>query len=192
MQKLFLTFLLPFQILKAEIIWLLFGMRGLGNYIKKLNDPSNLLRYLGVKIGKGTLIYPGLIINCGHRKNFKLLTIGKHARILWDVIIDLDDQVLIGDYAHVGARSSIITHYSLGKTPLGKTEYPPEYGTVIIGKGVAIAWDCTLLHNTNIGEHTIIASRSVIKGEIPPFCVFGGNPSRAIKKIIPKNVEDFR
>ena len=192
MQKLFLLFLLPFQIIKAEFILLFFGMRGLGNYIRTLSDPVNLLKYLGVKIGKGTLIYPGIVINCGNRMNFKLLSIGKQARILCDVIIDLNANVFIDDYAHVGARSSIITHYSLGKTPLGKSEYPPEDGHVIINKGVAIAWDCTILHNTVIGAHTIIASRSVIKGEIPDFCVFGGNPSRAIKKIIPRNMEDFK
>jgi acetyltransferase-like isoleucine patch superfamily enzyme len=180
------------HIVQAEIIYFLFGQWALSNYIRKLSNPALLLKYLGVKIGAGTIIWPGITINCENRKKYKHLIIGNHARILWDVIIDLNDDVIIEDYAHVGARSSIITHYSLGDTPLGKTEYPEEKGSIIIGKGSAIAWNCIILHESKIGEHTIISVGSVVKGEVPSFCVFGGNPGRPIKQIIPQNMEDFK
>ena len=171
------------QVIKVELLYLFLGQRAVSNYIRKVNQPMFLLKYLGVKIGKGTNIWPGLTINCEKRSKYKLLKIGKEVRILWDVIIDLNDEIIIEDYVHVGANNSLITHYSLGNTPLGKSEYPTEYGNIKIKTGVALAWDCTILYNSIIGEHTVISPRSVIKGEVPSFCVFGGNPSRPIKKI---------
>lgn len=179
------------QIIKAELILLFFGQMALNNYIRKLTSPTFLLKYLGVKIGEDSLIYPGITINCADRKKYKYLKIGNHVRILWDVIIDLNDDVIIEDYVHIGAQSCIITHFHLGKTPLGKTEYPYVRGKVKICKGTAVGWKCIVLRDTKIGEHSIISVGSIVKGQIPSFCVFAGNPGRPIKKIKPKNVKDF-
>ena len=180
------------QIIKAELIYFMFGQRALSNYIRKIDNPLYLLKYLGVQIGKDTNIWPGITLNCENRKKYKLLKIGKSVRILWDVIIDLNDEIDIGDYTHIGTRSILITHFNLGKSPLGKTEYPYIEGPIKIGKGSVISWGTTVLHDTEIGEHTIISSGSIINGKIPSFCVFGGNPGRPIKKITPQNPEDFK
>lgn len=180
-----------FQIIIVELTYLFFGQQALSNYIRKLSTPARILKYLGVKIGKGTLIYPGLTINCENRSKYKHLSIGKDVRVLWDVIIDLNDDVIIEDYAHIGTRSILVTHFNLGKSPLGITEYPYEKGKIKVGKGSVIAWGSTVLHDSEIGDHTIISSGSTIKGNVPSFCVFGGNPARPIKKIEPKNKIDF-
>lgn len=180
-----------FQILIVEFIYLFWGQQALSNYVRKLSSPGRILKYLGVKIGKGTLIYPGLTINCENRKKYKHLKVGANVRILWDVIIDLNDDVIIDDYAHIGTRSILVTHFNLGKSPLGITEYPYEKGKIKIGRGSVVAWGSTILHDSDIGEHTIISSGSTIKGSIPSFCVFGGNPARPIKKIEPENKNEF-
>jgi acetyltransferase-like isoleucine patch superfamily enzyme len=179
------------QVLVAETIYFIFGQQALSNYIRKLTSPARILQYYGVQIGAGTLIYPGITINCANRKKFKHLIIGKHVRILWDVIIDLNDDVIIEDYAHIGTRSILVTHFNLGKSPLGITEYPYEKGKIKVGNGSVVSWGSTVLHDSEIGEHTIISSGSTIKGNVPSFCVFGGNPARPIKKIEPKNVSEF-
>ena len=119
-----------FQILIVEIIYFLFGQQALSNYIRKLSSPTRILRYLGVRIGKGTLIYSGLTINCANRKKYRHLIIGKQVRILWDVVIDLNDDIIIEDYVHIGTRSILVTHFNLGKSPLGITEYPYEKGKI--------------------------------------------------------------
>ncbi len=180
------------QIIKAEFISLFFGQMALNNYIRSLSSPVFLLKYLGAKIGEDAGIWPGITINCENREKYKHLIIGKHVRILWDVIIDLNDDVIIEDYVHIGSRSCIITHFNLGKTPLGKTEYPYARGKVRICKGAAVGWRCIILRDTEIGEHSIISVGSTVKGKVPSFCVFGGNFGRPIKRIVPKNMEDFK
>jgi len=180
-----------FQIIVVELTYLFLGQQALSNYIRKLSSPARILRYLGVKIGKGTLIYPGLIINCENRKKYIHLKVGANVRILWDVIIDLNDDVIIEDYAHIGTRSILVTHFNLGKSPLGITDYPYEKGKIKIGRGSVVAWGSTVLHDSDIGENSIISAGSTIKGEIPSFCVYGGNPARPMKKIEPKNIDDF-
>lgn len=187
-----LLFAVPLQIIYAELVYIIRGQLALNNYIRRLSNPKYILKYLGAKIGKDTVIWPGITINIDSRKNFKFLEIGDHVRILWDVIIDINDKVIIKDYAHVGARSSIITHYDLGKTPLGITEYPYESKPVTIGEGVAIAWNCIILHGSNIGNHSIIAVGSVLTGDVPELCVVAGNPARPVKKINPRNPEEFK
>lgn len=179
------------HIVQAEIIYFLFGQRALSNYIRKLSNPALLLKYLGVKIGKGTNIWPGITINCESRSKYKHLRIGREARILWDVIIDLNDDVIIEDYAHIGTRSILVTHFHLGKSPLGITEYPYVKGKIRIGKGSVVSWGSTVLHDSNIGEHSILSAGSTLKGDMPSFSIFGGNPARPIKKIEPKNKKEF-
>ena len=180
-----------FQIIKVELLYLFLGQWAVSNYIRKVNHPMFILKYLGVKIGENTNIWPGLTINCENRKKYKLLKIGKHVRILWDVIIDLNDEIEIADYVHVGTRSILITHFNLGKSPLGISEYPYKKGTIKIGKGSVISWGTTILHSTDVGEHTIISAGSTLNGNVPSFCIFGGNPARPIKKIVPKNPNEF-
>lgn len=192
MRKAISRFMKLSQIIKAEFIYLFNGQTALNNYIRKLTSPILLLKYLGAKIGEDSNIWPGIIINCENRRKYKHLIIGNHVKILWDVIIDLNDDVIIEDYVHLGARSILITHFNLGKSPLGKTEYPYVKGGIKVCEGSIVSWGSVVLHNTVIGKHTIISAGSVAKGEIPSFCVFGGNPGRPIKKIIPKNVDDFK
>lgn len=180
------------QIIKAELISLFFGQMALNNYIRSLNSPTFLLKYLGVKIGEDSSFWPGITINCADRKKYKYLKIGNHVRILWDVIIDLNDDVIIEDYVHIGARACIFTHQNLGKTPLGKTEYPYIKEKVRACKGSVVGWGSIVFQGTVIGEHALISPGSMVNGEVPSFCVYGGNPGRPIKKIIPKNIEDFK
>ena len=180
-----------FTIIKAEIILFLFGQMALNNFIRSIYNPVPVLKYLGVEIGIDTFIWPGITINCENREKYKLLKIGNHVRILWDVIVDLNATIFIEDYVHIGARSSLITHYSLGKTPLGKTEYPETHASVKILKGSAIAWNCTVLQGSTINQHSIISVGSVVMSDIPAFSVSMGNPARPIKRIIPKNRKDF-
>lgn len=193
MRLIFLCFLILAQIIKAELIFFFLGQMALNNYIKKLTNPVPLLKHLGVEIGEDTTIWPGFTINSGYGRNdYKHLKIGNHVRILWDVIIDLNDEVIIEDYVHIGAKSCLITHLHLGKTPLGISEYPYQKGRIIVKKGSVVLWNSIVLHDTIVNEHTMISAGSLISGVIPSFCVFGGNPARPMKKIVPKNPEDFK
>lgn len=52
---------------------------------------------------------------------------------------------------------------------------------IIIGNHVWIGQDATLLYNTDIGDGSIVGTKSLVKGKFPNNCVIGGNPARLLK-----------
>lgn len=58
----------------------------------------------------------------------------------------------------------------------------PRKGDIVIGNDVWIGRECVIMPGTRIGDGAIVAARSVVTGEIPPYTVFGGNPARFRKR----------
>jgi len=53
--------------------------------------------------------------------------------------------------------------------------------TVVIGKNVWLGSRVMVLAGSGVGDHSVIAAGSVVRGEIPPRCVAAGNPAKVIK-----------
>ena len=62
----------------------------------------------------------------------------------------------------------------------GKT-YPTK-GDTIIGNDVWIGYKAMIMAGVTIGDGAIIASRSVVTKDVPPYSIVGGNPAKEIKK----------
>lgn len=52
---------------------------------------------------------------------------------------------------------------------------------IIIGNHVWIGQDATVLYNTDIGDGSIIGTKSLVKNKFPNNCVIGGNPAKLLK-----------
>ena len=63
-----------------------------------------------------------------------------------------------------------------------KIEDLPNKGDTIIGNDVWIGYDSLIMPGVKIGDGAIIASRSVVVGNIEPYSIVGGNPARLIRK----------
>lgn len=61
-------------------------------------------------------------------------------------------------------------------------EQLPRKGDTVIGNDVWIGRECVIMPGVKIGDGAIVAARSVVTGDIPPYTVFGGNPARFIKQ----------
>ena len=66
------------------------------------------------------------------------------------------------------------------KTPAHLSQLPRK-GDIVVGNDVWFGRECLILPGTTIGDGTIIAARSVVAGEVPPYTVAGGNPARPIR-----------
>lgn len=62
----------------------------------------------------------------------------------------------------------------------GKT-YPTK-GDTIVGNDVWIGHKVTIMPGVKIGDGAIIATRSVVTKDVPPYSVVGGNPAKELKK----------
>ncbi|MBJ8029045.1 Vat family streptogramin A O-acetyltransferase [Bacillus cereus group sp. N21] len=64
----------------------------------------------------------------------------------------------------------------------------PFKGDTVIGNDVWIGMDATIMPGVKIGDGAIIATKSVVTKDIPPYTIAGGNPAIEIKKRFPDEI----
>lgn len=58
----------------------------------------------------------------------------------------------------------------------------PRKGDTVIGNDVWLGRECVILPGVRIGDGAIVAARSVVSRDVPPYTVAAGNPARAVKR----------
>jgi virginiamycin A acetyltransferase len=58
----------------------------------------------------------------------------------------------------------------------------PYKGDTAIGNDVWIGYDALIMPGVTIGDGAIIAARSVIAADVPPYAIVGGNPARVVRQ----------
>jgi virginiamycin A acetyltransferase len=58
----------------------------------------------------------------------------------------------------------------------------PYKGDTVIGNDVWIGYDALIMAGVTIGDGAIIASRSVVAADVPPYAIVGGNPAQVIRR----------
>lgn len=66
----------------------------------------------------------------------------------------------------------------------------PFKGDTVVGNDVWIGYDALLMPGVNVGDGAIIAARSVVVEDVPPYTIVGGNPARPIRRRFPDEVVD--
>lgn len=60
----------------------------------------------------------------------------------------------------------------------------PKSGEIIIGPGVWIGSNSTILQDVNIGENSVIAANTLVNTNVPPNCIFAGYPGKKICNLL--------
>lgn len=108
-----------------------------------------------------------------------------------DVSIRVEVCVIIGDNVTIGAETIISDSNAHSLNYLNR-RLERQHGDksdisrapVIIEDDVFIGARCIIGKGITIGARSIIAAGSVVKDDIPPDEIWGGNPARFIKKIV--------
>jgi len=58
----------------------------------------------------------------------------------------------------------------------------PYKGDTVIGNDVWIGYDALIMPGVKIGDGAIIAARSVVAVDVPPYAIVGGNPARVVRE----------
>lgn len=105
------------------------------------------------------------------------LTIGRYCSIADDVTI-----LLGGNH-----RTDWVTTYPFSAIPevwpeaKEITGHPQSKGGVVIGNDVWIGFGSTILSGVKIGDGAVIAAKSVVTKDVPPYSIVGGLPAKVIK-----------
>ena len=137
----------------------------------------SLLRFMGAKIGKGVVIYPGVWITPGRN-----LVIKDHVDLAKDVLITTTGGVEIGERTLIGYRTQIISSdHTI--PPIGEP-FPisgDNHKKIVIGKDVWIAANCLITAGVSIGDGAVIGGGSVVTKDVPQNAIVGGVPAKIIK-----------
>ncbi len=58
----------------------------------------------------------------------------------------------------------------------------PCKGDTVIGNDVWIGYDALIMAGVTIGDGAIVAARSVVTADVPPYAIVGGNPAQMIRR----------
>jgi acetyltransferase-like isoleucine patch superfamily enzyme len=146
-----------------------------------------------VHIGVGTIIGPHVTISAGMAPGQRCLTdpvvrigdrclIGRGSGIVGHLSIEIEDDVWTGHHVYVTDQNHA---YEDLARPIS-VQWMPER-PVRIGAGSWLGHGTVVLPGTTIGRHVVIGANSVVRGEIPDFCVAAGNPAVVVRRLHPED-----
>ena len=129
------------------------------------------------KIGESVSIGPGVSIVV---KDNAKLSIGDKCFFTSNMYIEVLNKLQIGNDVGIAWGVSIIDKNQHSPIYNGQKEFINS--NVKIGNHVWIGCNATILPGTVIGNNSIVAANSVVKGEFRDNCLIGGNPAKIIRE----------
>lgn len=103
--------------------------------------------------------------------------IGPHSKV--------PDDIVIGDYVMMAPHCTILSYnHNFNNIQVPMCEQGRTKKSTIIEDDVWIGQDVLFTPGRHVSKGSIIAARSVLTKDFPPFSVVGGNPSKVIKSRI--------
>jgi len=107
------------------------------------------------------------------------LLVGDRVFINQGAVIHADVSVTIGSHVLVGDGVAVCdTDFHEVEPGAGVRRAP-----IVVGDGVWLARSVLVLPGAQIGEGTVVAAGSVVRGELPPWVVAAGTPARPVRDI---------
>ena len=167
-----------------------FGAFGEGSLI--CFPPTALLNERYIHIGAGTILGPRVTLSAGMAVGQICPTdavvrigdrclIGHGSGIVGHLSIDIGDDVWTGHHVYITDQN----HGYEDLTRPISVQLQPER-PVRIGAGSWLGHGAVVLPGATIGRHVVIGANSVVRGEIPDYCVAAGSPARVIRHLAPR------
>ena len=110
----------------------------------------------------------------------------------------IGDRLIIGRFCQIAAETKFIMNggnhsldglstypfYIFGGDWAGRVDGesdPNVRGDTLVGNDVWIGYDALIMPGVTIGDGAVIATRSVVTKDVPPYAVVAGNPAQVVK-----------
>jgi serine acetyltransferase len=151
--------------------------------------PAAIVNERYIHVGAHTLIGPHVTLSAGIVPGQVCLTdpvvrigdrclIGRASGIVGHLSIEIGDDVWTGHHVYITDQNHGYVDRDLPISAQAMPERPVHIGARSwLGHGTVV------LPGTTIGRHVVIGANSVVRGEIPSYCVAAGNPARVVRAI---------
>ena len=106
--------------------------------------------------------------------------IGRGSHIVAHQRIDIGDDVFTGPYVYITDQNH---GYADPDVPIGRQW--PANAPVSIGAGSWLGAGSIVLPGSCIGRHVVVGAGSVVRGQVPDYCVVAGVPARVLRSYAP-------
>jgi acetyltransferase-like isoleucine patch superfamily enzyme len=124
-----------------------------------------VVSYAGVEYTPIILIGDGTWIG----KNCSIAAIGR---------VQIGKDVLFAGHVHITDHSH---GFEIPNVPIVKQKLITK-GPVVIDDQCWLGFSCEILSGVHIGRHSVIAARSVVTKDVPPYSIVAGNPAKVVKQ----------
>jgi len=132
-----------------------------------------------ISIGK-RFVVRGRVARCEIAAKYEAqILIGDRVFINQGAVIAATESIEIGDDTLIGDFSAIYDSNYHQLEP-GHVDKPRP---VSIGRNVWLGSGVLVLPGSEIGDHTVEAARSVVRGTLPPRVLAAGNPAKVIREL---------
>jgi acetyltransferase-like isoleucine patch superfamily enzyme len=141
------------------------------------------LRLLGATVGRHVVLHDVQFFNC-YRRGFAGLHIGDNCFLGNQCLLDLADEIYLGDHVTLAERVVVLTHRNVGYSdhPLQK-HFPPMSAPVRFESGCFVGACATVLGGVTVGSCAFIGAGSVVTKKVPPNHVVAGVPAKTLRVI---------
>jgi acetyltransferase-like isoleucine patch superfamily enzyme len=166
-----------------------FGSFGAGSVI--CFPAAAILNERYIHIGAGTLIGPDATLSAGMAPGQICVSdtivrigdrclFGRGSGVVGHLSIEIGDDVWTGHHVYITDQNH---GYEDLERPIAVQQMPER--PVRIGAGSWLGHGTVVLPGATIGRHVVIGANSVVRGEIPDFCIAAGNPATVIRLLQP-------
>jgi acetyltransferase-like isoleucine patch superfamily enzyme len=132
-----------------------------------------------VQIG-GRLAVRGRIARCeiGAAPNARL-EIGERVFINQGATIVARHSIEVGDDTQIGDFAAVYDSNYHRVDPY----HPVQSAAVVIGANVWLGRGVVVLPGSHVGDHTVVAAGSIVRGDLPPRVLAAGNPAQVVREL---------
>ena len=151
--------------------------------------PAAIVNERYIRIGTHTLIGPHVTLSAGMVPDQACVTdpvvrigdrclLGRGSGVVGHLSIEIEDDVWTGHNVYITDQNH---DYADLDVPISRQVMPER--PVRIGAGSWLGHGTVVLPGAQIGRHVVIGANSVVRGEIPAYCVAAGNPARVVQRM---------
>ncbi len=138
----------------------------------------NLLRSLGFRIGRGTVISPACFFGRG-------MTFGSRCFVNRGCFFNTTGGITVGNDVHLGPGVSLITSsHEIG--PQERRAGDQVSAAISIGDGAWIGANVTILPGARIGTGAVVAAGAVVTVDLPDNGLYAGVPAKLVRSLDPE------